>query len=68
MEKAVSTLTTHLHTHGHMHIPSSTAQRLCSTERDSLLQRQGRALMYTYGRKITRSGGSGGLYKLLASV
>ena len=48
--------------------PSSTARRLCGSVRDSLLQRLGRALRYTYGRKITHSGGSGGLYKLPASV
>lgn len=52
----------------HTHTPSSTAQRLCGTVRDSLLQRLGRALRYTYGRKITHSGGSGGLYKLPASI
>lgn len=46
--------------------PPSTAQSLCGTVRDSLLQRLGRALRYTYGKKITHSGGSGGLYKLPA--
>lgn len=52
----------------HTHTPSSTVQRLYGTVRDSLLQRLGRALRYTYGRKITHSGGSGGLYKLPASI
>lgn len=54
---------THTRTYTH---PPSTAQSLCGTVRDSLLQRLGRALRYTYGKKITHSGGSGGLYKLPA--
>jgi len=57
---------THAHTYTHRPLLQQPLQR--GTEWDSLLQKLGRALRYTYGKKITHSGGRGGLYKLLATA
>lgn len=58
-----------LRTHSYAPPPPvpSAQHRHCDSVLDSLLQQPGRTLRYTYGQKITHCG-SGGLYKLLASV
>ena len=60
-----------LHTQVHVHpltpVPPAEhkdSEVLCET----VYYRVGRALRYTYGRKITHGGCSGGLYKLPASI